>query len=448
VTLPAVGAQIQAGLAGEVGGVVAVLAAPDETGVAAGCVTDLERSLIKAVRKHPAERAGALHHPPGTASRGGPLENRGHRGSRRACWLWPSRVRPASIEAMSGNPPGDWRNPAPNDPAASAWPPSGNPSYGPAGWQYPPQPGTNPPPGSYPPPGTYPPPGSYPPAGTYPPPGTYPPQGTYPPPGTYPPQGTYPPPGTYPQPPAAYPPGAYPVPGNYPPPGTFVPPPARPEPPAPEAPGNPPSTGATATLPPPPTADGTAQAARTTSEAAGPAGPSAAGEPWGDRRSSVDRGPIIGGFIVAGIGLFLLFGQIVSNVGQWIPLFVGLVFLAAFIARREYGFLVAGCIITGVGAGIVLAERASGDLSGAAMLLSIAAGFLAIWVVGAVLRLPENHWWPFIPGGILAIVGITQLADARGYGDLRLWPLIIVGLGVLLIGRALLDQRRRPPRGG
>ena len=175
------------------------------------------------------------------------------------------------------------------------------------------------------------------------------------------------------------------------------------------------------------------------SPAPNPAGRTAAAED----RQATNRGPVIGGFIVAGIGVFLLFGQLVSNAGQSIPLFVGLIFLAAFVARREYGFLVAGCIIAGVGAGIVLAERAPGDLSGAAMLLSIAAGFLAIWVVGALLRLPDNHWWPFIPGGILALVGAMQLADARVGGGLRLWPLIIVALGVLIIGRALLDQRRR-----
>jgi hypothetical protein len=162
-----------------------------------------------------------------------------------------------------------------------------------------------------------------------------------------------------------------------------------------------------------------------------------------DDREPANRGPIIGGFIVAGIGLFLLFGQLVSNVGQWIPLFVGLIFLAAFVARREYGFLVPGCIIAGVGAGIVLAEAAPSDLSGATLLLSMAAGFLAIWVIGALLRLPENHWWPFIPGGILALVGAMQLADTRVGGGLRLWPLVIVALGVLIIGRTLLDQRRR-----
>jgi hypothetical protein len=125
-----------------------------------------------------------------------------------------------------------------------------------------------------------------------------------------------------------------------------------------------------------------------------------------------ERRPIVGGLIVLGIGLFLLFGQHVPDAGQWIPLFIGLIFLGAFVVRREYGFLVAGSILSGVGAGIVLAGAAANALSGAVFMLSMAAGFVSIWVVATLLRIPGNHWWPFIPGGILALVGVIQLADA------------------------------------
>lgn len=55
LTLPATAAHIHAGAAGASGDIVVTLTAPDETGVSAGCVTDLERSLIKAMRKHPAD---------------------------------------------------------------------------------------------------------------------------------------------------------------------------------------------------------------------------------------------------------------------------------------------------------------------------------------------------------------------------------------------------------
>lgn len=159
-----------------------------------------------------------------------------------------------------------------------------------------------------------------------------------------------------------------------------------------------------------------------------------------DTRRPVDRGPIAGGFLVIGIGLFLLFAQTVPDAGLWIPLIIGLVFLAAFVARREFGFLVAGSIIAGVGAGIVLAQRAPGELSGAAMMLSMAAGFLAIWAISTALRLPEAHWWPFIPGGILAFIGVIQLTDA---GVLRWWPLILVAIGAIMIASTRRRSQRR-----
>lgn len=61
VTLPALAAHIHAGADGVAGPVVVTLDPPDATGVSAGCVTDLERSLVKAIRKHPAEYYVNVH---------------------------------------------------------------------------------------------------------------------------------------------------------------------------------------------------------------------------------------------------------------------------------------------------------------------------------------------------------------------------------------------------
>jgi hypothetical protein len=147
----------------------------------------------------------------------------------------------------------------------------------------------------------------------------------------------------------------------------------------------------------------------------------------------------VAGLVVAGIGLFLLLGRSVPDMGRWIPLVVGLIFMAAFLARREYGFLVPGGIITGVG--VLLSGVVDADLEGAVTALSLAGGFLAIWVLGAFFRLPQNHWWPFIPGGILAIVGMVRLADAGSEGVVRWWPLVLVLIGALIIGRTFLQKR-------
>jgi hypothetical protein len=154
-----------------------------------------------------------------------------------------------------------------------------------------------------------------------------------------------------------------------------------------------------------------------------------------------DRGALVAGIVVVGIGLFLLLAQLVPDTGTWIPLIVGLVFLTAGLYRREYGFLVPGGIISGVGVGVLLQQALDEPWDGVILLFSIAAGFASIWVLGKLMRLPENHPWPLIPAGIVALVAAVQLADADVDGVLRWWPLVIVGLGVVLIGAALVRRR-------
>jgi uncharacterized membrane protein HdeD (DUF308 family) len=92
------------------------------------------------------------------------------------------------------------------------------------------------------------------------------------------------------------------------------------------------------------------------------------------------------------------------------------------------------------------------------MLLSIAGGFIAIWVVSMLLRLSDKDWprgasrdaaqalwWPLIPGGILALIGLIVLAEEGFESDLlRWWPLLIIGAGIIVLVSAL--SRRRDDR--
>jgi hypothetical protein len=178
--------------------------------------------------------------------------------------------------------------------------------------------------------------------------------------------------------------------------------------------------------PPPPVAASTPAPAATPS-AAGPR-PTEAQVGRGVEGSSIGAG-----VLVVGLGLFLLFVQFVPDGGMWIPFIIGLCFLAAFVVKREYGFLVVGSILAGVGIGIVLGRQVPGDLSGPVFMVSLATGFVAIWLISTLLRLPGSHWWPFIPGGILAFVGLLQLTDAAA---LRWWPLILVAIGLVIIASA------------
>jgi hypothetical protein len=150
-----------------------------------------------------------------------------------------------------------------------------------------------------------------------------------------------------------------------------------------------------------------------------------------------DPGGLVAGLVIAGLGLFFLAGQLEPDIGRFVTLFIGLALLAVFVIRREYGFLVPGSILTGIGIGIVLDSAASGDAESGVMMLALAGGFLGIWVVGSLYRLPQNHWWPLIPGGILTLIGLVQLTRTDVAGALRLWPVILIVAGAFVLAKAV-----------
>ena len=163
------------------------------------------------------------------------------------------------------------------------------------------------------------------------------------------------------------------------------------------------------------------------------------------------------GVVIIGIGAFLLAAQVIPDVGRLIPLLIGLIFLAAFLPKRDYGFLIPGCIVSGVGIGIILAGALDDAWSGTAMLLSISGGFVAIWIISVLLHRADNDWprgssrdaaqalwWPLIPGGILALIGLIVLAESGFESDLlRWWPLLIIAAGIVILLAALFRRGDR-----
>jgi hypothetical protein len=145
----------------------------------------------------------------------------------------------------------------------------------------------------------------------------------------------------------------------------------------------------------------------------------------------------VAGLVIAGLGLFFLAAQLEPDIGRFVTLIIGLTLLAVFVVRRDYGFLVPGSILTGIGIGLAIEPATSGAMQSSVMLLSLAGGFLGIWVIGSIYRLSQNHWWPLIPGGILTLVGLVQLFRADGGDALRPWPLLLVLVGALVLARTL-----------
>ena len=110
---------------------------------------------------------------------------------------------------------------------------------------------------------------------------------------------------------------------------------------------------------------------------------------------------------------------------------VGGAFLAVYFYRREFGLLIPGGIICGIGVGM---------LEAVPMLVGIGCGFVGITLVATIYE-RRFEGWPLIPGTILILVGLREL-EILEYA-FENWPLILVVIGVLILFGAI--GRRRPP---
>jgi hypothetical protein len=124
-------------------------------------------------------------------------------------------------------------------------------------------------------------------------------------------------------------------------------------------------------------------------------------------------------------------------------LIVGSAFFAAYLYRREYGYLVPAGILLGLGTGTILGQTryAFGD----ATLFGLGLGFIAIYVMSLVYE-RKNRWWPLIPGGVLMVLNFPRAREAVEF-IFDNWPLLLVIAGALIIVGAFRPRRPKPSKG-
>lgn len=152
-------------------------------------------------------------------------------------------------------------------------------------------------------------------------------------------------------------------------------------------------------------------------------------------------GAYVGAAILIVIGTLALVGNLYGSqyTDQAIPLGIGLAFLVAYALTRQYGFLVPGGIVTGIGAGLFAATVAGASDNGPYVVLAGGLGFLAIFALDAVVTRSANRWWPVIPGGAMILSGSAMATQNEGLiRQIGTWsPLLLVLLGLwILIARA------------
>jgi hypothetical protein len=108
----------------------------------------------------------------------------------------------------------------------------------------------------------------------------------------------------------------------------------------------------------------------------------------------------------------------------------GLIFLVWGVVVRYAGPLIAGGILSGIGAGALLAEQVFPGTSQVGVIaLAIGIGFLIIYPL-SVFFTSRPQQWALIPGGILAVVGAVRLMSGV---SLDVFDLLLVVLGGYLI---------------
>jgi len=142
------------------------------------------------------------------------------------------------------------------------------------------------------------------------------------------------------------------------------------------------------------------------------------------------RQRLIAGFAVIGMGLGLWVLQRFDAIGPSAFFFlIGGAFMAAYLARKEYGFLIPACILLGLGAGSI--GKGSFFDFGDSKQLGLGFGFVAIFLI-ALLYERKSHWWPLIPGAALILLGLDRTREVFGF-LYENWPLALVLVGVLIL---------------
>ncbi|HEY4690840.1 MAG TPA: hypothetical protein VIK33_16120 [Anaerolineae bacterium] len=152
-------------------------------------------------------------------------------------------------------------------------------------------------------------------------------------------------------------------------------------------------------------------------------------------------GLLFPGFILLGLGVVIFLSENTSLSGN----VIGTVFLASValpfwvvaLTRRSnwWAIIPAGSVTTLAIMPLLSETRLSAQVVGAIFFLGLGAtfGLVRLWTIGR-----PNMGWAWYPAILLALMGAVVLAA----GDPRVWPVVFIGAGVVLLIRAIFPARR------
>jgi hypothetical protein len=145
---------------------------------------------------------------------------------------------------------------------------------------------------------------------------------------------------------------------------------------------------------------------------------------------SINRARLIPGLILIVLGVMFLLMQYFEFGPGLLLVLLGMAFLIPYVLTRSYGMLIPGCILAGIGIGLMF-DRPPLSTS-VAVPIGLGLAFIAIFVVQLIVA-RSSHWWPLIPGVILVLAGVAEGVPQAQTLIEKGWPLILVLIGLLIL---------------
>jgi hypothetical protein len=150
--------------------------------------------------------------------------------------------------------------------------------------------------------------------------------------------------------------------------------------------------------------------------------------------------PFVAVLLVA-LGVLLLLQNLVPGVSvwSWLGVGIGAAALVVWLSRRHAPgngfFLYAGVVFLAMGLpGVLVALGVLPESDGWSTLF-LGVALVVLGLTRRTRGIPFSVWL----GGLLAIIGLAETSILPDLGDWLL-PLILIGIGVILLGRSLLGR--------
>ena len=151
------------------------------------------------------------------------------------------------------------------------------------------------------------------------------------------------------------------------------------------------------------------------------------------------NGRNIAAWILIGLGGLLILNNVIEISGGLILIALGAAFLVGYANARNYGLLIPGMILVGLGVGQVVEDMNFFYLGADWGPFWLGAGFIGIYLVDR-FTWKQSTSWPLWPGGILVLIGLWEFLWeleilGRVWRDLVVdwWPVALIIWGVYML---------------